>query len=69
LRDVEEGDLAILFELQQHPEANRMAGFPARARDAFVAHWTKTLADRSVTKKTVLFRRTGWGQHRELRAV
>lgn len=38
LRDVEEGDLAIVFEHQQHPEANQMAAFPARERDAFVAH-------------------------------
>jgi hypothetical protein len=36
--DVEEGDLAIVLKHQQHPEANQMAAFPARERDAFVAH-------------------------------
>jgi RimJ/RimL family protein N-acetyltransferase len=55
LRDVTEGDLAIFFEHQRDPVANRMADFPPRDRDAFRAHWTKILADESVTKKTILF--------------
>ena len=55
LRDVTEDDLAIFFEHQRDPVANRMAGFPPRDRDAFKAHWTKILADESVTKKTILF--------------
>jgi RimJ/RimL family protein N-acetyltransferase len=55
LHDVTEGDLAIFFEHQRDPVANRMADFPPRDRDAFSAHWTKILADESVTKKTILF--------------
>jgi len=45
LRDVTEADLPILFDQQLDPEANRMAAFPARDRDAFMAHWTKIMAD------------------------
>ncbi len=55
LRDVTEGDLPILFEHQQDPEANQMAAFPARDREAFTAHWAKILDDATVTKKTILF--------------
>lgn len=55
LRNVADGDLPLFFEHQQDPVANRMAGFPPRDRDAFVAHWTKILADETVTKKTILF--------------
>lgn len=55
LRDVAEGDLPVFFEHQRDPVANRMAGFPPRDRDAFVAQWATILADESVTKKTVLF--------------
>ena len=32
-----------------------MAAFPARNRDAFMAHQTKVLADETVIKKTILF--------------
>ena len=55
LRDVAESDLPILFEQQSDPEANRMAAVPARDRDAFAAHWTKILADASITIQTILF--------------
>lgn len=54
LRDVIEGDLVTLFEQQRDPEANRMADFPARDRDAFMAHWEKILADETVIKKAVI---------------
>jgi len=54
LRDVTEEDLPMLFEHQQDPVANRMAAFPARDRDAFMAHWTKILGDQTITKKTIL---------------
>jgi RimJ/RimL family protein N-acetyltransferase len=47
--------LPIFFEQQLDPEANQMAAFPARNRDAFMAHWTKIMADDSVTIKTILF--------------
>jgi RimJ/RimL family protein N-acetyltransferase len=55
LRDVTEDDLPIFYEQQADPEANAMAAFPARDRDAFTDHWLKVLADDSVSKKTVLF--------------
>jgi RimJ/RimL family protein N-acetyltransferase len=43
LRPVRKGDLPIFFEHQLDPEANRMANFPPRDRDTFMAHWTKIL--------------------------
>jgi RimJ/RimL family protein N-acetyltransferase len=54
LRDVAPGDLDAFFEHQREPEANEMAVFPARDRDAFDAHWRKVLADDSVTTKTIV---------------
>jgi len=55
LRDVIESDLPILFEHQRDPVATRMAAFPARDWDAFVAHWRgKVLGDQSVCKRTIL---------------
>lgn len=55
LREVVEADLPALFEHQMDPEANRMAAFPARERDAFFAHWkTNILGDRSVIARTIL---------------
>jgi RimJ/RimL family protein N-acetyltransferase len=55
LRDTTEADLPILFEHQLDPEATDMAGFPARDREAFMAHWGRLLADGSIAKKTILF--------------
>lgn len=55
LRDVTTDDLPILFEHQRDPDANRMAAFPARDREAFMAHWEKILGDETVTTKTILF--------------
>ena len=43
-----------------------MAAFPPRERDAFMAHWAKTLADDSALTWTVVSRRRGRGQHRLL---
>jgi RimJ/RimL family protein N-acetyltransferase len=54
LRAVTECDLPILFEHQRQPEANKMAAFPARDRDAFMAHWTKILGDPTVLAMTIL---------------
>ena len=55
LRNVIETDLPIFFEQQLDPEATQMADFPSRAREAFMAHWTKSMADESVEIKTILF--------------
>jgi len=41
LRAVEDGDLPIFFAQQLDPEATRMAAFPTRDHDAFMAHWAK----------------------------
>jgi RimJ/RimL family protein N-acetyltransferase len=55
LRNVIASDLPIFFEQQFDPVANQMAAFPARDRDAFMAHWTKILADESNILKTILY--------------
>jgi RimJ/RimL family protein N-acetyltransferase len=54
LREVVETDLPVFFQHQLDPEANRMAGFSPRARDAFMAHWAGILRDDSGMAKTVL---------------
>ena len=55
LREVQESDLPIFFEQQCDPLANQMAAFPARDRDAFMAHWAKIMKDESVILRTILF--------------
>jgi RimJ/RimL family protein N-acetyltransferase len=55
LRDVEASDLPSFFEHQLDPEATHMAGFPARNRESFMAHWNRILGDESVVKKTIHF--------------
>ena len=55
LRDVTEADLQVFFEHQRDPEANRMASFPPRERDAFLAHWReKVIQNPHGGRKTVL---------------
>lgn len=56
LREVTQSDLPILFEHQMDVEAARMAAFPSRDRDAFMAHWAKIMADPSVLIKIVVYR-------------
>lgn len=55
LRPVIADDLPVLFEQQTDPEAIRMAAFPSRDREAFMAHWAKLLADESLTLRTIFF--------------
>jgi RimJ/RimL family protein N-acetyltransferase len=55
LRDVITSDLPIFFEQQRDPIANQMAAFPARDRDAFMAHWAKIMADETNILKTILY--------------
>lgn len=74
LRRVRESDLESFFVDQKDPEANRMAAFPARERDAFMVHWHKIMDDPSVIKRTITFngRLAGntvcfmHGEHREV---
>lgn len=54
LRAVEAGDLSTFFEHQRDPLATRLAAFPAREREPFMAHWAKILADDTVTARTIL---------------
>lgn len=53
LRDVVAEDLDIFFEQYQDPQALQMAGFPARERDEFTAHWMRVLANPAIIKMTV----------------
>ncbi|MGZ5353833.1 MAG: HAD-IA family hydrolase [Actinomycetota bacterium] len=45
IRDVVASDLPVLFEHQAEPEANRMAAFPARDREVFMAHWAGIMSN------------------------
>jgi RimJ/RimL family protein N-acetyltransferase len=54
LRDVQDSDLAIFFEQQLDPDATRMASFPARSRDEFMAHWAKIKPDETTILKTIV---------------
>jgi RimJ/RimL family protein N-acetyltransferase len=57
LREVIEADLADFFTNQLDPEANRMAAFTApdpADLAAFTTHWSRLLADPTVTVRTVL---------------
>ena len=54
LREVVESDLPVFYEHQRDPEAAAMAAFPPRERDAFMAHWAKTLANDACITKTVV---------------
>ena len=44
LRAVTEADLPIFFAHQADAEAARMAAFPSREREAFMAHWRKIMS-------------------------
>jgi hydroxypyruvate isomerase len=54
LRDVVEADLDVFCEQQLDEEANRMAAFPPRQRDEFMAHWARILGDERGLKKTIV---------------
>ena len=54
LRAVESADLPVLFEHQLDPEAARMAAFPSRQREAFMAHWAALLANPANAARTIV---------------
>ena len=54
LRGVTEDDLPVFFDHQRDPEANRMAAFPPRDRDDFMAHWNTILGDAAGVERAVL---------------
>lgn len=54
LREVREEDLPIFFEHQLDAEAQRMAAFAGRDRDAFMTHWhARVLRPENVTRTIV----------------
>src|SRR2546422_6261125 len=54
LRDVREDDLPLTFKFENEPEGYRMAAFPPRTREGFMAHWEKIMKDPKNILKTVL---------------
>lgn len=54
LRAVEPADLPVFFEHQLDAEATRLAAFPSRERDAFMAHWAKVLANPACVARTIV---------------
>jgi RimJ/RimL family protein N-acetyltransferase len=54
LRAVLSADLPTLFEFQLDPESARLAAFPSRQRDAFMAHWTGVLANPANAALTIV---------------
>src|SRR6266700_2552408 len=54
LREVTQEDLPIFFEHQLDAEATRMAAFPSRDRDAFMAHWTRIMSNETGILNTIL---------------
>lgn len=54
LRDVAEADLPTLFGFQLDADASRMAAFPSRDHDAFMAHWARISNIPTAYKKTIL---------------
>ena len=55
IRPIDDADLETLWAQQNDPEANELAGVPARDRSSFLDHWrTKVLANDSVVKRTIL---------------
>jgi RimJ/RimL family protein N-acetyltransferase len=54
LREVCADDLPALFEYQLDPEASRMADFPSRDREAFMAHWAKIMANPACAIRAII---------------
>ena len=54
LREDTKEDLPIFFEHQLDAEATRMAAFPSRGRDAFMAHWARIMSNETGILNTIL---------------
>lgn len=54
LREVQNTDLPILYAHQLDTDAIRMADFPARAHDEFMAHWAKIMGDKTNLLRTIV---------------
>ena len=55
LRDVEDGDLDVLYNYQHEPESSAMAAVSSREREAFMAHAARIRADDSNIYKAIVF--------------
>ena len=44
----------MFYEYECDPDASAMAAFPSRDRDAFMAHWARTLANDSALMWTIV---------------
>jgi RimJ/RimL family protein N-acetyltransferase len=55
LCEVQECHLPVFFEQQLDPEAIRMAAFPSREREAFMAHWAKCMTNETTVLRTIVF--------------
>jgi RimJ/RimL family protein N-acetyltransferase len=53
LREVRDEDLPILYEQQADPVAWKLADWPPRARDAFMAHWAEKRLDPTVWARVI----------------
>ena len=54
LREVRSEDIPVFYSYQADPEANALAGVPARDREAYEAHWAKLRADPDVLLRTIV---------------
>jgi RimJ/RimL family protein N-acetyltransferase len=54
IREVRDSDLELFFEHQRDPDATAMAAFPARERDAFMAHWASGSGAPGVIRRAVV---------------
>lgn len=55
LRAVTAADLPTLFEHQRDPVATRLAAFPGRDCEAFMAHWAKIMADPACASRAIIY--------------
>ena len=53
LREVRDEDLPILYEQQADPVAWKLADWPPRERDAFMAHWAEKRTDPEVWARVI----------------
>jgi RimJ/RimL family protein N-acetyltransferase len=54
LREVTEADLPTFYQHQRDELGYRMVGFEPRDWDAFMAHWSKTMADPDILIRAVV---------------
>ncbi len=53
LRPLQPGDLPTLYELQNDPESNEMAGTKPRTREAFLAVWERVVVDPNINSRVI----------------